>query len=241
MEMIEIVNVVKRFSTNNGHADASDGCHHRRNAVDGINLTIENNTTTLIKGPNGAGKTTLLSIIGGMARPTSGRVFIDKKDISCFPESFLSEVRKKYFGFIFQNYHLIMGISVLENIMIPAYTSGKTPKKIKQKAMALLEKLKIPSLANRKVEYLSGGEQQRVAIARSLINDPAIILADEPTAHLHQDLTMEFLKIVFELVQGGKSVIICSHNKLLCNSGIVDRAIELTDGKVVNDVHMLAN
>ncbi len=241
IKMIEIKNIVKRYAMPNNPHQTVHLSPIRSNAVDGISLSIKRNSTTLLKGPNGAGKTTLLSIIGGMTRPTSGRVIIDKKDISSLPENFLSEVRKKYFGFIFQNYQLISGISVIENIMIPAYTSGKNPERLRQRAISLLEKLKIPHLAKQKIEHISGGEQQRVAIARALVNNPSIILADEPTAHLHPDLTVDFIKIISELIQGGKTVIISSHDVKFVNSGITERIIELTDGKVSNDIQMLAN
>ncbi len=239
--MIELKNVVKRYPTVK-HPDRFEQGHRRRtNAVEGISLNIERNGTTLIVGANGAGKTTLLSIIGGMTRPTSGRVIIAGRDISSLPEHFLSDIRKTHFGFVFQNNQLIHGISVIENIMVPAYTSGRKPAHLKQQAMAILEKFNIGFLANQKIENISGGEQQRVAIARALINDPEIIVADEPTAHLHPDLTAMFLKTVADLIREGKTVIISSHDAQLANSAIIERVIELAEGKVARDVQILPN
>lgn len=225
--MIELSNIVKTFNS---------GKHNQFTAIRGINLSIDLNRITVFKGPSGSGKTTVLSIIGCMSRPTSGRVRVNGREITSLPERFLSEIRRKRFGFIFQSYNLIKGISVLENIMIPAYPVGKKHKLVKKDATNLLEKLKIGSKAKEKVEYLSGGEQQRVAIARSLINDPEVIIADEPTAHLDTDMAGEFLGIISEINAEGKTIIIASHDPVLFESRIVHRVIELRDGRVVEEV-----
>lgn len=224
--MIELFDVTKTF---NGRK------HNRFTALRNINLSIDLNRITVIKGPSGSGKTTLLSIIGCMSRPTSGRVRIDGREISSLPERFLSEIRRKHFGFIFQSNHLIHGVSALENTILPTYPLGGRHKLMKERALALLEKLKVVSKAKEKVERLSGGEQQRVAIARALINDPVVVVADEPTAHLDTDMAGEFLKIVSEMQSEGKTVLIASHDPLLSDSDIVDRVIELRDGRVVKE------
>jgi putative ABC transport system ATP-binding protein len=230
--MIEIRNVTKRFGPPPG---ASEPVCARINALDGINLSIDENQVIAIKGPNGSGKTTLLTLIGGMARPTSGRIFIDEQEITGLSEKFLSQLRRERFGFIFQDYNLIRGVSVIENVMVPAYPTGRSPGEIRNNALALLEKMEIAGKAGQKVERLSGGEQQKVAIARAMINNPRIIIADEPTSHLHSDAIDQFLHTVTGLVAEGRCVILSTHNPYLVDSDIIDRCIELKDGRVVGD------
>jgi len=230
--MIEIRNVTKRFGPAPGPSERASA---RVNALNDISLTIEESRVIAIKGPNGSGKTTLLTIIGGMARPTSGRVFIDGREITSLSERFLSRVRREYFGFVFQDYNLMRGISVAENVMLPAYPTGRRTEVIRNSAMALLEKMGIAGKARQKVEQLSGGEQQKVAIARALINDPKIIIADEPTSHLHSDAIKQFLDIVAALVADGRRIILSTHNPNLFESDMIDRCIELKDGCIAND------
>ena len=175
-------------------------------AIEGVNLSIDSHGATALKGPSGSGKTTLLSILGCMARPTSGRITLKEREITSLPERFLTEIRRKTFGFMFQQFNLIKGITALENVMIPAYPNGEKHAVLKKRAMDLLDLLNLSrqSLGS-KVEWLSGGEAQRIAIARALINDPAIIIADEPTAHLDTDLSGEFMEIMRQLKAGGKN------------------------------------
>ena len=201
--MIELVQIAKSFNAGKPNAFT---------ALKGIDLTIETNRITVFRGPSGSGKTTLLSIVGCMARPTSGRIHVNGRETTSLPERFTAEIRRKTFGFVFQNYNLIKGLSVLENTMIPAYPTGRRYRDLKQKAMGLLQKLDILSKAQQKVEHLSGGEQQRTAIARALINDPSVIIADEPTAHLDTELSFQFMDVVAELKKAGKTVLIASHD-----------------------------
>lgn len=230
--LIELRNVTKRFGPPSG-ASASVGPWVA--ALDGINLSIHENRVIAVTGPNGSGKTTLLTLVGGMAKPTSGRIFIDGQEITGLSEKFLSKLRREWFGFIFQDYNLIRGVSVLENVMVPAYPTGLSPGEIRNTAMALLEKMEIAGKAGQKVERLSGGEQQKVAIARAMINNPRIIIADEPTSHLHSDAIDQFLHTMTDLVAEGRCVILSTHNPSLVESGIIDRCIELKDGRVVAD------
>jgi len=210
----------------------------RRNefiALRGITLTLNTNEITVIRGPSGSGKTTLLSIIGCMTRPTSGRIHVLGTEVTSLPERFLSEIRRNQFGFIFQMFNLIRGISVLENVMTPAYPIGASHGSIKQKALGILEQLKISSKANDPPEHLSGGEKQRVAIARALINDPEIIIADEPTAHLDTALGEEFMAIISELCAKGRTVLMASHDPLVFGSSIVHRVIDIRDGNITRE------
>jgi putative ABC transport system ATP-binding protein len=225
--MIELTHVSKTFNAGKPNAFT---------ALEGIELAVNSNRITVFKGPSGSGKTTLLSIVGCMARPTSGRVRVNGQEVTSLPERFLSEIRRKTFGFVFQNYNLIKGITVLENTMIPAYPTGMKHRWLKPKAMDLLGTLKIDSKAHQRVEHLSGGEQQRTAIARALINDPSVIIADEPTAHLDTDLAAEFMAIISGLLDEGKTILIASHDPRISEAGIVNRVVALRDGRIAKEV-----
>lgn len=222
--MIELKNVSKTYN-----AGKPSEFHALRDA----SLAVAREKITVFKGPSGSGKTTLLSLVGCMVRPTSGRIFLDGREITSLPERFLSEIRRSTFGFIFQNYNLIKGITVLENTMLPAYPTGRKYDRVKGDARRLLARLGIESKAGRKVEELSGGEQQRTAIARALINDPAVIIADEPTAHLDMALSREFLDIAAELSREKKTVLMASHDPLVFEAGIVDAVVEMRDGRIL--------
>ena len=221
--MIDIHRITKRFNEGKGNAFT---------ALTDIDLRIEMHRVTVFKGPSGSGKTTLLSIIGCMSRPTSGRMILNGMETTSLPERFAAKIRRETFGFIFQNYNLIRGIGVLENTMIPAYPTGMKNGTIRKRAMALLRRLKIDSKANEKVEELSGGEQQRTAIARALINNPSIIIADEPTAHLDTDLSRNFMEIMGELKQEGKTILIASHDPLVAAFPGVDTIVNIRDGRI---------
>ncbi len=204
-------------------------------ALDNINLTIDTQGVTVLKGPSGSGKTTLLSILGCMARPSSGRITLKDREMSSLPERFLTEIRRETFGLIFQQFNLIKGLSPLENVMIPAYPTGEKFISLKKRAMDLLHMLNIADKAEAKVEWLSGGEAQRTAIARALINNPAILIADEPTAHLDTRLSREFMEIARRLKTEGKTIIIASHDPIVYESEVVDRIIEMRDGSMVTE------
>jgi len=203
-------------------------------AIDGVNLAIDSKGATVLKGPSGSGKTTLLSLLGCMARPTSGRITIKGREITSLPERFLTEIRRETFGFIFQQFNLIKGITVLENVMIPAYPKGEKQALLKKRARDLLHLLNLADKASAMVEWLSGGEAQRIAIARALINNPAIIIADEPTAHLDTTLSIEFMEIMRQLKNEGKTVIIASHDPMAYESDVIDRIVEMRDGGIVS-------
>ena len=151
-------------------------------------LDIARDSLVVFKGPSGSGKTTLLSIIGCMARPTSGRVTIDGRRVSGLPESFLTRERRSTFGFVFQRFNLVRGLTVMENVVLPAAPLGGDPRAVADSARDRLEALGLGAKADTLVEHLSGGETQRAAIARALINDPPVLIADEPTANLDTEL-----------------------------------------------------
>lgn len=205
-------------------------------AVDGVNLVVRKGDVTAFRGPSGSGKTTLLSLIGCMARPTSGRIHLAEQEITSLPERFLTEIRRRTFGFVFQHFNLIPGITALENVMVPAYPLGDRHADLKARALAALERLGLGNRAHSRVEWLSGGEAQRVGIARALVNDPEVIIADEPTAHLDTRLSEGFLATVAGLKASGKTVLIASHDPLVFEFGVVDRVVPLADGRIAESL-----
>lgn len=222
--MIELVNIRKVFNM---------GKPNEFVAIDGVSLFIDPYKVLVIKGPSGSGKTTLLSIIGCMARPTSGRIKLLDGEITSLPERFLTELRRRTFGFIFQQFNLIRGITTIENVMLPAYPYGEKFSSLKKRAMELLELFNITSKASSRVEWLSAGEAQRTAIARALINNPSVIIADEPTAHLDTKLSQEFMEILGRLKNEKRTVLIASHDPIVYESDGVDRVVNLRDGRIV--------
>jgi putative ABC transport system ATP-binding protein len=201
-------------------------------AIKGISLDFEPNRITCLKGASGSGKTTLLSIIGCLTRPTSGRVFLDGKRLSGLPERFLTEIRRHTFGFVFQRFNLIEGLSVLDNVMLPAYPLGPVYSDLKHRAKRLLAQFQLEAKASNPVNWLSGGEAQRVAICRALINNPSILIADEPTANLDSGLSRELMGSLEQLRNEGKTILVTSHDADVYDSPVIDRVISLRDGRL---------
>lgn len=204
-------------------------------ALTDVSLDTRLHEATVIQGPSGSGKTTLLGLIGCMARPTSGRIFLREREITSLPERFLTEVRRATFGFIFQQFNLIRGLSALENVMVPAFPTGEKYSQLRRRALETMDLLNIAGKAATSVELLSGGEAQRVAIARALINSPAVIVADEPTAHLDTPLAHEFMGIMMDLKRNGRTLIFASHDPIVCDWVLADRVVEMRDGRIVGD------
>ena len=238
MNMIALTNITKSFHV---------GKASQFIAVNDVSLDIEPGKVTILKGPSGSGKTTLMTLIGCMARPTSGRIVLKGMraawtasedssgvEITSLPERFLNDIRRRTFGFVFQQFNLLKGISVLENVMLPAYPTGEDHRVFAKRAGELLEQFSISRHAASPVEWLSGGELQRVAIARALINDPAVIIADEPTAHLDSALSREFMAIVGTLKKAGKTILIASHDPIVFDSPLADRVVEMRDGVIIS-------
>jgi len=198
-----------------------------------VSLEIEQGAVTCLMGPSGSGKSTLLSLIGCLARPTSGRIILDgQQKLSGLPERFLADIRRRRFGFVFQRFNLIEGLDVLENVMLPAYPLAPPYPLLRARALGLLEQFGIAGKKALKVEHLSGGEAQRTAICRALINDPELIIADEPTANLDSRLSRELMDLVAGLSDAGRTVIISSHDPLVVNAPAVDRVVAMRDGRV---------
>lgn len=202
-------------------------------AVRDIDLTLQDNRVTVLKGPSGSGKTTVLTIIGCLARPTHGRVLLDGEILSGLPEKFLAEVRRRTFGFAFQRFNLIAGLTAFENIILPAYPLAPRFDTLKARALELAETFGVAHRLDLHVDDLSGGEMQRVAVARALINDPRVVIADEPTANLDSARAAQFLDIVATLKARGKTVLMTSHDPRIWSAAVVDRVVEMADGRIV--------
>jgi putative ABC transport system ATP-binding protein len=203
-------------------------------ALDNINLEIEESNIITVMGPSGSGKSTLLNILGAMDKPTSGEVFINDTEIGSLPERKLSNYRKSQIGFIFQNFYLLPNLNVIDNVLVPVVPFG-IKEKDRKKAQELLEIVGLGDRANSKVSKLSGGESQRVAVARALINDPKIILADEPTGNLDTETGKSIVELLINLAESGTTLIIVTHDPRvvsLVSNHPLGKSIWIKDGKL---------
>ena len=198
----------------------------------GVNLHINKGEFVSITGASGAGKTTLLQLLGTLDKLQTGSLIINNKEVNTLNEKELASFRNKEIGFVFQFHNLLVEFTALENVCLPAYIAGTDKKQAEQKGWELLALLGLTDRANHKPDELSGGEQQRVAVARALINSPSIILADEPSGNLDsknaEELHNLFLRLNKEL---GQTFVIITHNKELANLG--SRKLEMKDGKII--------
>lgn len=218
--MIEIKGVTKSFGS--------------LQVLKGIDLRIEKGEIVSIVGPSGAGKTTLLQILGTLDKPDSGSVVVDGIETSTLSTNKLSEFRNTHLGFVFQFHQLLPEFTAIENIMIPAYIAGMKPKETRSRAEELLAFMGLSDRATHKPNELSGGEKQRVAVARALMNNPAVILADEPSGSLDSKNKEELHKLFFELRDKfGQTFVIVTHDETLAT--LTDRTIHLKDGRIVGE------
>ena len=218
--MIEIKGVTKNFGS--------------LQVLKGIDLRIEKGEIVSIVGPSGAGKTTLLQILGTLDKPDSGSVVVDGIETSTLSTNKLSEFRNTHLGFVFQFHQLLPEFTAIENIMIPAYIAGMKPKEARSRAEELLSFMGLSDRATHKPNELSGGEKQRVAVARALMNNPAVILADEPSGSLDSKNKEELHKLFFELRDKfGQTFVIVTHDETLAT--LTDRTIHLKDGRIVGE------
>jgi putative ABC transport system ATP-binding protein len=206
-------------------------------AVHDVSLSVSPSEIVLIMGPSGSGKTTLLSMLGALLKPTEGTIQLNGTTISALEENRLPDIRLKQFGFIFQDFNLLSALTALENVAIVAELAGAKSGEAKRKAASLLTELGLGERLNFPPEKLSGGEKQRVAIARALVNDPRLILADEPTANLDSKIGHEIMRLLRNIAkEQGRSVVIVSHDQRI--KDIADRVLWLEDGEFKQTVTM---
>lgn len=221
MALLEMHQVTKAFE---------DGMK-QRNAVQNVSLSVDSRQIVLIMGPSGSGKTTLLSLAGCVMKPSNGTVVINGGQIAELSEKQLSAVRLRNIGFVFQSFNLIPAFTALENVMVPRLLAGESQSAAKREASRLLERLGLQTRMNALPSRLSGGEKQRVAIARALVNDPPLVLADEPTANLDSRSGSEVAHLFVEAAREmGKAVIIVTHDNRL--TSIADRVVWMEDGQL---------
>ena len=198
----------------------------------GIDIQIPEGKIVSIVGASGAGKTTLLQILGTLSRPTSGKIFINRKEVSSLGEKEISQFRNRNIGFVFQFHHLLPEFTALENVCIPAYINQVSKAKAEQKAGELLTFLGLADRLNHKPDELSGGEQQRVSVARALINNPMVIFADEPSGNLDSQNKQELHALFFSLRDRfGQTFVIVTHDIQLANMS--DIKYEMNDGRII--------
>ena len=201
-------------------------------ALDRVDLTIERGEYCSIMGASGSGKSTVMNIIGCLDRPTSGRYYLDNLSVSTLADEQLADIRNRKIGFVFQQFHLLPQISALENVMLPMIYAGKSSKERRELAMAALERVGLSNRVNNRPNQLSGGQQQRVAIARAIVNQPLLLLADEPTGALDSQTTKEVLDIFGELHSSGITVVMVTHETEVAK--LTERIIWFKDGRIVH-------
>ena len=224
--MIRVEDVTKVY-----HPGAPDEVR----AVRGVSMTVSKGEVLVLEGPSGSGKTSLLTIIGCMSRPTSGQVMVGDRRVSRLSEVALTSVRRSTFGFIFQHLHLIPNLSVEDDTMLPMIPTGMPAAEMKKRVHRVLNAMHLEERRKAMAGRISGGEQQRTAVARALINDPSIVIADEPTAHLDSKLSSELLDILADLNAAGTTIIIASHDPRVIEHPIVNRRLLLGDGEIIGE------
>ncbi len=224
-EVIRLVDVTKVYRMPNSDVQV--------HALRGISLTIRRGEYVAIVGASGSGKSTLMNIIGCLDRPTGGKYYLHGQDVSRLDDDALSEIRGRRIGFIFQNFNLISSQTVLENLTVPGFYLGIPPEQRQRRALELAERVGLRERLDHRPTQLSGGQQQRVAIARALMNDPVVLLADEPTGNLDSATGKVILELLDELNRDGKTIVMVTHDPDV--AARCQRTIELRDGRILRD------
>ncbi|HKB34361.1 MAG TPA: ABC transporter ATP-binding protein [Candidatus Dormibacteraeota bacterium] len=226
--LVELSEVRKAY---NGHRESV--------ALDSISLTIPAGQAACVMGPSGSGKSTLLNIIGGLDRPSSGAIKVAGHDLGKMGEAALARFRRTQVGIVFQFFNLLNNLSALENAMVPAQLAGVRRSEARRQALELFERLDIAPLRDQYPTRMSGGQRQRVAIARALVNNPVLLLADEPTGALDSHSGDQVMAILAELNRNGQTIVLVTHDERLAHANAT-RLIRLVDGAVVSDSSDLA-
>ncbi len=206
-------------------------------AVDDVDLDVADGETVAIMGPSGCGKSTLLHLLGGLDRPSAGEVSLKGRRIDAMGERALARMRRSEVGFVFQAFHLMEELTAQENIEMPALLGGRTPREARRRSGELLERVGLADRAKHLPSALSGGQRQRVAIARALANDPAVLLADEPTGNLDSLATLEVLRLLDDLHFARMTIVIVTHDERI--AATADRLISMRDGSFVDETPLV--
>jgi ABC-type lipoprotein export system ATPase subunit len=204
--------------------------------VDGISLDVASGESVAIVGPSGCGKSTLLHLLGGLERPTAGAIRLAGHAIEELPEAALARLRRHALGFVFQGFHLVEELTAIENVELPALLAGSSPKKAHERANDLLEQVGLADRAAHLPSAMSGGQRQRVAIARALVNEPLVVLADEPTGNLDSAATTEVLRLFEQLRANGQTLVIVTHDTRI--AATADRLLAMRDGELVDETRL---
>ena len=225
MSFVKLENISKVYHT--------DGTQAGVRVLEDVNASVEEGEFICLMGPSGSGKTTLLTIIGAMSHPTDGRVLIDNIDVYGLEDERRADFRREYLGFVFQHHHLMPYLTAVENAMLPLTTINLSGREKRERAMTVLERVGLGDKAARFPNQLSGGEQGRLAIARAIVNEPPLILADEPTGALDTRTGREVMEVFLRLNEQGQTIFIVTHNPE--NAALAHRIINIRDGRVALD------
>ncbi len=205
-------------------------------AVDSVDLVVERGEAVSVMGPSGCGKSTLLHLLGGLERPTAGELSIAGQRVDRLSEAAWARLRRRSVGFVFQAFHLVDELSAVENVELPALLVGTSRRAARVKAMTLLDRLGVADRAGYLPDRLSGGQQQRVALARALVNEPLLVLADEPTGNLDSHATGEILKLFAGLRDAEQTLMLVTHDPRV--AATADRLLSMRDGSIVEDMRL---
>jgi putative ABC transport system ATP-binding protein len=219
--VIEARGLVRRYS----------GAGSAIRAVDEVDLVVDAGETVSVMGPSGCGKSTLLHLLGGLERPDAGELYLGGKRVDGLSETAWAVLRRLHVGFVFQAFHLVDELTSVENVELPALLLGVPRRQVRRRAMELLDRLGVAGRAGHLPDRLSGGERQRVAVARALINEPLVVLADEPTGNLDSRATTDILKLFAELREARQALLIVTHDARVASSA--DRLLTMRDGAIV--------
>jgi putative ABC transport system ATP-binding protein len=202
-------------------------------AVDEVDLEVPAGQALAIMGPSGCGKSTLLHLLGGLQRPTDGEIWLAEHRIDAMSERGLARLRRNHVGFVFQSFHLMDELTAVENVELAALLAGQSPRRARQRALHLLDRVGLADRVKHLPSALSGGQRQRVAIARALSNEPLVVLADEPTGNLDSAATLEVLRLFEELRLAGQTLVVVTHDARI--AAVADRLISMRDGSFADD------
>jgi putative ABC transport system ATP-binding protein len=205
-------------------------------AVDGVDLEIDMGETVSVMGPSGCGKSTLLYLLGGLERASAGEIRLGGERVDRLSETRWARLRRRAIGFVFQAFHLVDELTAVENVELPALLAGASAATARRRALALLDRVGLSDQARRLPSALSGGQRQRVAVARALVNQPLVVLADEPTGNLDSTATAEVLRLFAELRQAGQTLVLVTHDSRVAASA--DRLLTMRDGSIVDQTRL---